>query len=71
VFGDLRPEGRLFVATPPAEGRAWPTEVLPIAEDAAGRLQQLRSFGRDPAGEVYVLGTGEEGGGLHRLVTAG
>ena len=71
VFGDLRTDGRLFVATPPADGRSWPTDVLPLADGDAGRLERLRSFGRGPDGEVYVLGTGEEGGGLHRLGTAG
>jgi glucose/arabinose dehydrogenase len=71
VFGDLRPAGRLFVATPAADGRSWSTDVLPLADGDAGRLERLRSFGRGPDGEVYVLGTGEEGGGLHRLGTAG
>jgi glucose/arabinose dehydrogenase len=71
VFGDLRAAGRLFVATPAADGRPWSTDVLPLADGDAGRLERLRSFGRGPEGEVYVLGTGEEGGGLHRLGTAG
>ena len=68
VFGDLRTDGRLFVATPPADGRSWPTDVLPLADGAAGRLERLLSVGRGPDGEVYALGTGEGGGGLHRVV---
>jgi glucose/arabinose dehydrogenase len=71
VFGDLRVDGRLFVATPTADGHRWATDVLPLAPNAAGRLDRLRSVGRGLDGEVYVLGTGADGGGLHRLVPAG
>ncbi|PSP49071.1 sugar dehydrogenase [Halobacteriales archaeon QH_7_69_31] len=67
VFGDLRVDGRLFVATPPADGRTWSTDVLPLADGDAGRLERLLSVGRGPDGEVYALGTGEGGGGLHRV----
>jgi glucose/arabinose dehydrogenase len=70
VFGDLRPADRLFVATPSDDGGLWPTQVLPLAEDAP-RLESLLSFGRDPDGEVYVLGMGSDGsGGLYRVVPA-
>jgi hypothetical protein len=34
-------------------------------------LQRLLAFGRDADGELYVLGSGSDGGGLHRIVPAG
>jgi glucose/arabinose dehydrogenase len=71
VFGDLRVDGRLFVATPPDDGREWSTDVMPLADGDAGRLRQLLSVGRGPDGELYLLGTGDPGGGLYRLVSAG
>jgi glucose/arabinose dehydrogenase len=71
VFGDLRADGRLFVATPPDDGDRWPTAVLPVADGDAGDLGRLLSVGRDPEGEVYVLTVGESDGGLHRVVPAG
>ena len=70
VFGDLDARGRLFVATPPDGGGQWPTSVLPVADGDADKLERILSFGRDADGDVYVLGTGAGGGGLHRLVTA-
>jgi glucose/arabinose dehydrogenase len=66
VFGDYRTEGRLFTATP-RDGQ-WPTGVLPVAD--AGKLSRLFACRRH-GGELYLLGTGEKGGGLHRLVPAG
>jgi hypothetical protein len=41
-----------------------------VVEIAGGgsELTQLLSFGRGPDDELYVLGTGPDGGGLHRIV---
>jgi glucose/arabinose dehydrogenase len=69
LFGDLNANGRLFAATRREDGR-WPTRVLPVVDGDAGALRRLLSFGQDREGEVYVLGTGDDGGGLHRLVPA-
>ncbi|WP_303647338.1 sorbosone dehydrogenase family protein [Haloarchaeobius sp. FL176] len=68
VFGDYQAEGRLFVARP-GENGLWETSVLPITDSDAGKLSQILSFGRHE-GELYVLGNGGSGGGLHRLVSA-
>jgi len=68
VFGDFRAEGRLFCATP-ADAGLWPTTVLPIADADADELRQLLSMARHE-GDLYVLGNGANGGGLHRLVPA-
>ncbi|SDY16761.1 PQQ-dependent sugar dehydrogenase [Halopenitus persicus] len=65
VFGDLRATGRLFVATPRSEG-LWPVQPLPVADDDAGKLSRIFSFQRH-GGEMYVLGSGDGGGGVHRL----
>jgi glucose/arabinose dehydrogenase len=65
VFGDLRANGRLFVATPQNEG-LWPVQPLPVADDDAGKLAQIFSFQRH-GDELYVLGSGNNGGGVHRL----
>ncbi|WP_435144335.1 PQQ-dependent sugar dehydrogenase [Halobaculum sp. P14] len=71
VFGDLDADGRLFAATPPADGDGlWPTRVVDVADEDAAKLGRILSFGRDAAGELYVLGTGTNGGGVHRLVPA-
>ena len=70
VFGDLDAGGQLFVASPPDGGEGWTTDVVPVAGDDADKLDRILSFARDPAGEVYVLGTGAGGGGMHRLVSA-
>ncbi|MDX1747423.1 MAG: sugar dehydrogenase, partial [Halobacteriales archaeon] len=70
VFGDLDAGGRLFVGSPPTSGDRWSTAVLPVVEGDADKLDRVLSFGRDPGGEVYVLGSGASGGGLHRLVPA-
>jgi glucose/arabinose dehydrogenase len=80
VFGDLSVDGRLFAATRPdadsgggsdanSEG-LWPTRTLALSGDAGSKLTRLLSFGRDADGEVYILGVGDDGGGLHRLVPA-
>jgi glucose/arabinose dehydrogenase len=69
VFGDLSANGRLFVASEPGgDGGAWSTGIVEIAGGDAPR--RILSFGRDPAGEVYVLGTGSDGGSLYRVVPA-
>ena len=67
IFGDLNANGRLFAATRSEEG-LWPTQVVEVSGDGAARLDRILSFGRDPDGEVYVLGTGDDGGGVHRIV---
>jgi glucose/arabinose dehydrogenase len=67
-FGDFQVKGRLFAATPPEGGSQWSTTTVELA--GSDRLRRLRSFGRDADGELYVLGTGSDGGGLHRLVPA-
>jgi glucose/arabinose dehydrogenase len=68
VFGDYAVEGRLFAATRPDDDGLWPTTTVSLAGDGAERLQRLRSFARDADGELYVVGTGSDGGGLYRLV---
>ncbi|WP_226479226.1 PQQ-dependent sugar dehydrogenase [Natrinema amylolyticum] len=69
VFGDFLAAGRLFAATRPEDGNGlWPTTVLEI--DDGVRLERILSFGRDDDGEVYVLGTSGDGGGLYRVVPA-
>jgi glucose/arabinose dehydrogenase len=65
VFGDFRAEGRLFVAEPGADG-LWETAVLPVNPSDAAKLQQIYSFSRQD-GEIYVLCTGSENGGVFRL----
>jgi glucose/arabinose dehydrogenase len=70
VFGDFQVQGRLFAATPPADGGPWPTTTVELAGDGGDRLRQLRSFGRDADGELYVVGRGADGGGLYRLAPA-
>ena len=67
VFADYRAEGELFIAREADDG-LWPTDVLPIADADASKLSQCLSFGRHD-GELYVLGNGENGGGLHRIAS--
>jgi glucose/arabinose dehydrogenase len=69
VFGDLSAGGRLFAATRPEGDGLWPTQVVEVA--GGDTLDRILSFGRDPDGEVYVLGTGADGGGFHRVVPVG
>ncbi|ODR79516.1 sugar dehydrogenase [Haladaptatus sp. W1] len=72
IFGDLQAGGRLFAATRPDGDGQWPTRVVTVAGDSGRKIEQLFSFGRDDAGELYVLGSGADGdGGLHRIVPAG
>jgi glucose/arabinose dehydrogenase len=68
VFGDLRVDGRLFVASRPDGDGRWPTRTLALAD--AGKLGRLLSVGRDADGELYVCGTGSAGGAVYRLVPA-
>ncbi len=80
VFGDLNAGGKLFAATRPDRGGdgdgdgdgdgQWPKRVLPVAGGGAAKLQRLFSIERGPDGEVFVLGIGADGGGVHRLVPA-
>jgi len=82
LFADLAARGRLFAATPPESrggdggaggssgGDLWPTSVVNVADDDAGKVNRVYSFGRDADGEVYVLASGDDGGGLHRVVPA-
>jgi len=73
VFGDLQPQGRLFVGVPPDgdgeedDGGDWSLEHAELTDNASESLGRILSFGRDEEGEMYVLG----GGGLHRIVPAG
>ena len=68
VFGDWGANGRLFVATPSGDDGLWEASVVQVTPGDA--LQRLLAFGRDENGELYVLGTGADGGGLHRIVPA-
>ena len=70
VFADLGAGGRLFRASRRDGGRLWSTSVLPVAGDDAALLDRVYSFGRDADGEVYVLGSGRDDGGLYRIVSA-
>jgi glucose/arabinose dehydrogenase len=72
VFGDLRVRGRLFAATRPDDGGdgPWSTTTVELAGQVGGEFENLRSFGRDADGELYVLGNTSEGGSLCRLVPA-
>lgn len=70
IFGDLSANGRLFAATRPGDGGMWPTRVVEVAGDDGDKVERILSFGRDDDGEVYVLGIGTDGGGLHRIVPA-
>lgn len=67
LFGDLQVKGRLFAARPTDMGR-WPTRAVELPD--SNTLQRLLSVGRDTDGELYVLGTGADGGGVHRVVAA-
>ena len=71
LFGDLSAGGQLFAATRPtveSDRDLWATRVIEIAGEDAGKLDRILSFGRDPDGEMYVLGNGADGGGFHRIV---
>jgi glucose/arabinose dehydrogenase len=67
LFGDLQVKGRLFAARPTDSGQ-WPTRPVELPD--ANTLQRLLSVGRDADGELDALGTGADGGGVHRVVAA-
>ncbi|MGE0480566.1 MAG: sorbosone dehydrogenase family protein [Phycisphaerae bacterium] len=80
VFGDFSsgfaaPDGRLFIAREQTDG-SWQRETLRVSTSADGRLgRYLLSFGRDAAGELYVLTTSNVGprgqtGAVFRVVAA-
>ncbi|MFC7081741.1 PQQ-dependent sugar dehydrogenase [Halorussus caseinilyticus] len=75
LFADLAARGRLFAAMPSGgdgggDGGLWTTRVVDAADDDAGKVGRVYSFGRDADGEIYVLASGDDGGGLHRVVPA-
>ena len=49
------------------EGALWSTAVLDVADPDADKRGQVYAFGRDADGEVDVLASGSESGGLHRV----
>jgi glucose/arabinose dehydrogenase len=70
VFGDwsrqwAAPDGRLFVASPPASGDAgarWELAPLPVASHPDHRIGgYVVGFGEDARGELYVLTTQRAG----------
>jgi glucose/arabinose dehydrogenase len=68
VFGDLRSDRHLYVGTPPDEQEHyWPTTRVPLVDSAAEHFSGLRSFGRDRAGEIYVL----DENSVYRLTASG
>ncbi len=80
VFGDygaspLIPSGRLFAATEAGDG-TWSFTEITVADSATGRMSGfLLGFGRDAAGELYVLSrtqTGPTGttGAVDRIIPA-
>lgn len=52
VFGDLRPNGQLFIATRSDEG-PWPITATTVANPK--QLNSIYSFGRDNEDELYLL----------------
>ncbi len=74
VFADWRAEGDVFVATPQEGDGRWPVEAVSVDGPSAFGPYVL-GFGRDPAGDLYVLtskegGVSGETGALHRFVPA-
>ena len=73
VFGDYSrdggPTGSVFAATPANEG-PWPFEEVAFEGAENGRLNAyVVAFGRDNAGDLYVLTTGgQHTGTVHRIV---
>jgi glucose/arabinose dehydrogenase len=68
VFGDLRPDGRLFVGVSPSDGEAWSLESVPIADADAPKLPNLIAIGRGHTGELYLTTRGQESGAVYRVV---
>jgi len=71
VFGDWGAGGRLFVGTPAEDGGLWETAVVRASGAAEEPLRSVLGFARDADGELYVVGTGSNGGALHRIVPSG
>lgn len=80
LFGDFSsgftaPDGRLFIAREQTDG-SWQRAALRVSTSPDGRLgRYLLSFGRDAAGELYVLTTSNVGprgqtGAVFRIVPA-
>ena len=75
VFADWRAEGDVFVATPRGGDGLWPVEAVSVDGTPAFGPYVL-AFGRDPAGDLYVLtskqgGVSGSSGALHRFVPGG
>lgn len=74
VFGDWRSQGTIFAASERDVSGTWPIDVLQLAPtDGNEPGDFLLGFGRDSAGELYVLTTDNQtprgsSGGLYRLV---
>ncbi|NHN61428.1 MULTISPECIES: sorbosone dehydrogenase family protein [Halorussus] len=73
LFGDWNAQGELFVARPQDGEGPWPKGVVQIAEEDREYLDnRCFGFGRDPDGELYVLGSGSwSGGSVHKVVPPG
>jgi glucose/arabinose dehydrogenase len=73
LFGDWNAKGELFVARPQHGEGPWPTGTVQIAESDREYLNnRCFGFGRDPDGELYVLGSGSwSGGSVHKVVPPG
>ncbi|WP_198665630.1 PQQ-dependent sugar dehydrogenase [Haloprofundus halophilus] len=70
VFADLDAQNELFVATRPEGQGMWPTRVVDVVGEGSENLGRVFSFGRNPAGELFVLGGTFDGGALYRIVPA-
>ncbi|MBK8913226.1 MAG: PQQ-dependent sugar dehydrogenase [Phycisphaerales bacterium] len=66
VFGDFTagfasPDGMLFAAIEDADGR-WTFDEIRVADNDTGRINRfILAFGRDAAGELYVLASSASG----------
>jgi hypothetical protein len=69
VFADWQAGGQLFVASEVDDG-LWPTRTLSVESEATFGPNVL-SFGRNPAGELFVCTTGDAGGAVFRLGRSG
>lgn len=82
IFGDYsadsaQPEGKIFAATPPADGEGlWDMRELSIPANEGGDLGFfMRAFGQTADGEVYALVSGNAGptgntGRVYRVTAA-
>lgn len=81
VFGDFtrsfsRPDGSLFLGTPPAEGGEWGMQELAVGRPEGRLGEAILSLGQDARGELYVLTSSRLGpsgstGRVYRLVPPG